>query len=117
MNITTILRKALHEAEKSTHRYKLGAIIFKQGKVISKGFNKTNRGVSYFGRHYWEGSLHAEISAIINAKCNVAGSSLFVARRNSLCARPCVSCLAAIKEAGIKDIFYTNRDVIIKEKL
>lgn len=116
MNIIyKIVKKALQEAEKSTHNYKLGAVIFKNGKIISRGYNKTNRGISPNYGH-WAGSCHAEIAAIIAARTDLKGKSILVARKGRLLARPCTSCRAAIKESGIKNIFYTDGVGVSKER-
>lgn len=107
MNIPRALKLALKASELSEERYKLGAIIFKR-KPISTGFNKTNR--SWSGSHYghWAGSLHAEIAALINARSSVKGASIFVARKHERLAKPCSACMAALKEAGIKTVWYTT---------
>lgn len=105
--LTNIVKIALKEADKSEHNHKLGAVIFKHGKPIAKGYNKTNRGTSTNYGH-WSGSLHAELSAIIHARTSLKGATLVVARRGGGLSRPCNHCLTAIQEAGIKKVFYTN---------
>lgn len=107
---------AVKEAKKSSHAYKLGAVIFKHGKIIARGYNKTNRGVSANYGH-WSGSLHAELAAIISSRTSLKGSSLLVARSTGSMARPCASCMAAIKEAGIKNIYYTTGKGVDKERV
>lgn len=105
--ISRFINVAKELAERSSHNYKLGAVIYKHGKIVSTGYNKTNRGVN---KHYghWSGSLHAELSAIINARTDLTGASIVVARRYGRLARPCTHCLAAIKEAGIKQVWFTD---------
>lgn len=110
-----ILKIASSEAEKSSHTYKLGAVVFKQGKVISRGHNKVNRGVSSHYGH-WAGSLHAELAAIIAARSDLTGTSILVARTGETLAKPCESCMAAIKEAGIKWVWYTDGIGLQKER-
>lgn len=116
MNLHKLLKRAKNEAQKSEHQYKLGAVIFRQGKVIGKGFNKTKRGISNL-RGFWTGSVHAEIAALISTRGNADGSSILVVRHNGRCARPCVACFAALKEAGIKRVFYSNNGFIDMEKV
>lgn len=111
-----MVKTASKEAVKSTHAYKLGAVIFKHGKVIAKGCNKTNRGISANYGH-WAGSLHAELAAIINARTSLKGSSILVARSTGSMAKPCPSCMAAIKEAGIKNVYYTTGKGVDKERV
>lgn len=103
-------------AAKSSHRHKHGAVIFRQGKIISRGYNETKRGVGGL-KGYWSGSLHAEISSIIAANCNISGANLFVVRSGLRNSRPCDRCLAAIKHAGIKKLFYSHNGGIIEEKV
>lgn len=111
-----LLKKSKEVALLSKHRYKHGAIIFKQGKILSTGHNRTERGFSGFP-DYWQGSLHAEVAAIINARTDVRGCSIMVARHNSGNSKPCRACLAAIKAAGIKKLFYTENGELVKGKL
>lgn len=110
------MEKAEKLANLSPHRHKLGAIIARQGKIIGKGWNKVDRGVSLY-EGYWKGSCHAEISALLDAKCDVAGSSIFVVRRNRRLSAPCSTCRAILQEAGIKRAYYFNDGEIVKEKL
>ena len=111
-----IVKVAAEEAAKSSYHYKMGAVIFKQGKVISKGYNDTKRGFSGY-RGYWEGSLHAEIAALVKSRTDVSGCSILVHRRYSGDSHPCNSCMAALKSAGIKNIFYSEAGTLLKEKL
>lgn len=116
MKLKRIALIALNESVKSKHRYKHGAVIFKQGKILSRGFNETHRGISQY-KGYWEGSCHAEIAAIIRAKGGASGSNLLVTRANYRNSRPCDVCMASMKIAGIKNVFYTQDDEIVKERI
>lgn len=110
MKYNTLLKLALKEAAKGNHKQKMGAIIYKNGKIISRGYNKVNRGYSTYNQKYWQGSLHAEISAILNAKDkSLKGASIFVARQNQRLAMPCSKCKTIIKEVGIKFIGFTDK--------
>jgi len=116
MKIKRIADIAEEEATKSHHHYKLGAVIFKQGKVISKGHNDTKRGFSGY-RGFWEGSLHAEIAAIIKSRTDVSGCSILVRRRYGRDSSPCPNCMAAIKGAGLKKVYFYKNDELIVERL
>lgn len=107
---------ALKESLKSKYKYQLGAVITKHGKIISKGHNQVKRGFSVNYGH-WEGSLHAELAAILNARTSLKGTSLFVARSTGGLARPCKHCMAAIKASGIKWIHYTTGVGVDKERV
>lgn len=50
-------------------------------------------------------SLHAEESAILNAKCNVEGCAIYV---YGLCC--CAHCAALIIQSGIKEVYYKLSD-------
>lgn len=88
--------------------HKLGAVIVKGNKIISVGFNKNKTHTK--SNHAWK-RLHAEISAILKAKQDLTGCSIYVYRETKNgdlgIAKPCSSCSAAIKETGIKKIYYT----------
>lgn len=113
MNLQSLIRHACKQASKSIHRHKLGAVIFRKGKIISKGYNKTNRGISDFGG-FWKGSCHAEIAALIHSRCDLRGASIMVMRLNLRCSRPCAPCMAALKEAGLRTVFYHDVNSTLK---
>ena len=96
--------------------HKLGAVIVKGNKIISVGFNKNKTHTK--SNHAWK-RLHAEICAIIKAKQDLTGCSIYVYRETKNGAlglsKPCPSCFAAIKESGIKTMFYTTEHGFIKE--
>lgn len=57
--------------------------------------------------------LHAEVSAIIKANAKI--DTLIVARilqhtNKTAMARPCPVCCEAIRQAGIKKVYFTNKD-------
>lgn len=107
MKLSRLARIAMSEANKSSYHYKLGAVIFKHGKVLSKGFNKVNRGYAKNYGH-WAGSLHAELAAIIAARADLKGTSLLVVRSTGGKSKPCQACMVAMKEAQIKKVYYTD---------
>jgi len=88
-------------------RKKVGALIVKDGTIISDGFNGTPRGFSNDcedanGETYWY-VLHAEANAILKvAKStqNTEGSTLYVTYS------PCKDCSKLIIQAGIKRVVY-----------
>ena len=89
--------------------HQLGAVIVKGNKIISVGFNKNKTHTK--SNHAWK-RLHAELCAIIKAKQDLTGSSIYVYREtkngNLGLSRPCPSCMEAIQEAGINKIYYTT---------
>jgi tRNA(Arg) A34 adenosine deaminase TadA len=68
--------------------------------------------------------LHAEISCLNGIKhlnINFSKVKLYIyrLRKDQPCgmARPCPSCMAAIKDLGIKEIYYTSDEGFVYEKL
>ena len=115
-----VVHSALKEAEKSTERYRIGAVIFKGRKIISKAHNELRHNASIHPKYKrFEFSVHAEQKAIIQARCNLKRCSILVVSINKrgdfLLAKPCKYCQAYLDEVGIKDIYYTTKTGIIKE--
>ena len=68
--------------------------------------------------------LHAEINCINSIRhlnINFSKVKLYIYRiRNDQpfgLSRPCLSCMAAIKDLGIKDIYYTTNDGYVHERI
>lgn len=119
---TKFLNLALEESRKSTyHRIKIGAVIAHGNKVVSKGANLST---SHPIQAYWNrltnrlapaNNLHAEMHALVRAKRlgeSLEGATIYIARldRNdqpNQC-RPCVACMAALENAGIRTIIHTE---------
>ena len=109
----------------------IGCVAVYQGQVIGLGCN-TNKThpVQKFYNRYREPSdtmlpkLHAEISCINQIKhlnINFSTVKLYIYRlRNDPpygMARPCPSCMAAIRDLGIRDIYYTTNEGYSYERL
>lgn len=93
----------------SAKRLKVGAIIVKDHRIISMGYNGTPSG--------WDNTcedennktklevIHAEMNCIQKlAKSNESGenSTMFITHA------PCINCAKAIHGSGIKNVFYKN---------
>jgi deoxycytidylate deaminase len=109
-----MIRIASRQAEKSTHRYKLGAVIVKGGRVLSTGYNEIR-----YSKELQKGSIHAEEAAILKllkAKrlSDLAGADLYVSRIShggySRLSCPCAGCMALIRAVLIKKVIYTTDD-------
>ena len=112
------LKLAEKEANKSNERYKLGCLLIKNGHILGRGFN-INKSHPKYGSGYHD-FLHAEGRAILNAVSkgkNLIDSSALVFRRNSLLAKPCKDCMKLLKKFGIKEVYYTNNQLLKREKL
>lgn len=112
----------------------IGCVAVYQGQVIGIGCNcnKTHPTQKFYNRYnrYRNPSesllpkLHAEINCVNQIKhmdINFSKVKLYVyrIRRDQPfgLARPCPSCMAAIKDLGIRDIYYTTNDGYAYERL
>lgn len=113
---------AKQASQSSTHHSAcVGAVIVNGNYVVSKSSNhqkshtvqhRYDRKTNYYSSF---ANIHAEIGALIKSGRNdVSGCEIYVFREDShglmANSRPCCSCMEAIKDAGIKHIFYTTRD-------
>lgn len=115
----------------------IGCIAVYNGRIIGVGWNteKTHPIQKYYNRYrnadekdnkgiYFKPKLHAEINCINSIKhmdIQFNKVKLYIYRKRSsnptgMC-RPCSSCLAAIKDMGIKNIYYTTDEGYVYEKL
>ena len=99
---------AAREANKSSLRFQLGAVI-KCGKmkVSAYNINKTHR---TFGCGRYQ-TLHAESYCILKAikrGIDLSSSVLYVFRMHGLNSRPCKDCQTLIKRFRIRKVIYTN---------
>ena len=103
---------------------KIGCLIVSGHRIISSGYNsdKTNPIQKKYNRLRFSvetpHKLHAEISALLpllnNKDIDFSKVKIFTYREkadHSLGkSRPCKSCMALIKDLGIKNIYYTTDD-------
>lgn len=121
--------KAKHVAMVSDYpKIHIGCIAVYQNHVISIGCNsnKTHPIQKYYNKYREEScmlpKLHAEINCINQLKhcdVNFHKVKLYIYRigndRPYRMCRPCPSCMAAIRDMGIKDIYYTTNDGFVHE--
>lgn len=96
----------------------LVAAIYKGHRLISVGFNdyrKSHPLQKKYGRDEHSIFLHAELDAILNARTDVRGCTLYIARAKKVqgkwvkgLAKPCFGCSAALEAFGIQQVFYTE---------
>ncbi|MDD4081819.1 MAG: hypothetical protein PHD05_00395 [Sphaerochaetaceae bacterium] len=121
MNISKFLKIAIEESKKSNHRQRCAAVIFKRNKIISKGFNTTQKSIKHFKKKFqrWPGTIHAEVDAIIKAKTDLKRCSILVVRINRngqlRLSKPCQYCQMYLDYIGIRKIYYTTNDATIQE--
>lgn len=100
-------------------QYKVGAILVKDGRILSTGYNGTPPGFINCNEYFSSGKLsreehakfseeaeiHGELNAILFAARNgisIEGSVLYVTLH------PCKHCLKMICAAGIKEVYYAE---------
>jgi tRNA(Arg) A34 adenosine deaminase TadA len=95
---------------KSDHAdYRLGAVVVKKNKILGVGYNrnKTHTKSPHPYRH-----LHAEIDALLGiSHDDLRNAEMYVWRHikngERAMAKPCASCMQAIRVARIRKLYYT----------
>lgn len=109
----------------------IGCVAVYQGNIIAIGCNqnKTHPVQKMYNRYRIQGDnflpkLHAEINCINQLKThniNFSKVKLYIYRigndRPYRMSRPCPSCMAAIMDLGIKEIYYTTNDGFVHETI
>lgn len=126
--------KARHAAMVSDFKnIHVGCVAVYNGNIIGSGcnLNKTHPMQKYYNKYrmnkqenYFSPKIHAEISclnSIRHLNINFSKVKLYIYRirrdQDYGMARPCPSCMAAIKDLGIKNIYYTSNDGFVQEKI
>ena len=123
MNLPKILKVAREASLKSKHiAHRLGCVITdSKGRIYAKGYNsmeKTHPSSATMFR-----TLHAEAATILSIrhKTDFTKLQLFVYREyfdgKPALSKPCEHCLQLIKNYGIKVIWYTTSNGLVKEVL
>lgn len=109
----------------------IGCVAVYQGTIIGIGCNcnKTHPTQKFYNKYRKQSDvmlpkLHAEISCINSIKhldINFSKVKLYIYRIRKDqpfgLSRPCPSCMAAIKDLGIKDVYYTTNDGFVHERI
>ena len=114
-------------------RAQVGCVAVIGNKVVATGFSQQrthpmqdyyNRFRDFHGQKNVSAKLHAEIAALCQIHSlgiDASRVDLYIVRkcksREYGMARPCAACMAAIKEFGIKNLFYSTDDGLVFEKL
>ena len=124
--------KARHVASISDYKKQhIGCVAVYQGQVIGLGCNcnKTHPTQKFYNKYRIKSDnmlpkLHAEISCINQIKhldINFSKVKLYIYRiskdKQFGLSRPCPSCMAAIKDLGIRYMYYTTNDCYSYERL
>jgi deoxycytidylate deaminase len=103
-----IIDICMNEARKSTMLHRHGAIIYRNGEVLSQAHNHR---ASYLCHSF---SCHAEVAAIkaVKNRQQLKNSTLIVVRvgndDNIKLSKPCENCKQFIERSGIKKVFYST---------
>ena len=114
MKLNKKFRMAKQAASLSELNPAIGAAIYRGNKLVSIGCNKKKSHplLANEDRFY---SLHAEMTAILNAKQDLDGCDIFVYREfrhNSqpALAKPCDDCMIVLLDQNLKRCYYTDNN-------
>lgn len=111
-----MLLKAVELAKKNPIKGlpRLSALIYDKKRLVAVGYNSltTHPLQARFRSHPSRIHLHAEVAAIVAAKQNVEGMTMYVARvlknNEPALAMPCIDCQRALAAFNLKDVFWTT---------
>ena len=113
-----VAKHSLHE------RYRIGAIVVKQSRIVSTGVNKLKTHPRQINphTHLYGSSIHAELDASIGISRHLLrGATIYVVRilqngENAM-SRPCGSCMDILRELGIRRVVYSTTNGVEQEIL
>lgn len=99
--------EAIKQCEKSSYKYRMGAVVVYKNKLVGWGYNK----VCCSGSLHYDGR-HAEIEALRDSTARFRkGSTVYVCRINKggniALAKPCYSCEIKMRKIGVKYVWYS----------
>ena len=107
------LVRAMMLATKSRVRFRHGAIIVRNGKVIGVGINRTINPPTVVSDPKQESTVHAEEAALRACrKMDLSNATIYIARIGAfgepMLSKPCERCQRALRARGVKKIYYTT---------
>lgn len=110
MNIDIVKEEAIRQSNKTTYKFRLGAVVFNRHRILGAGYNRVFSRGSYDS----QGNC-AELLAIKKTPSKyLNGAEILVCRVNNSgslgMARPCNRCRKLIAKSGIKRIIYSTPD-------
>ncbi len=117
-----MIEAAIRLAEQNDRypKWKLATIITKGGSVISTGLSSYRNSPKHNEGDGKNCSEHSEIAALrkISPEKDLKGAVAYVARISRggfvSIAKPCEACEAALRDAGIKRVHYTENETTIR---
>ena len=112
------LTLAKKESEKSSFkRFRVGAVLVRKGRVISKGYNRNK---SHSLGSGFAKTLHAEGSTLQDALkqgINPAGAIMYVFRKGGNLSKPCMDCQRHLINFGVNTVIYTDNNEEVRLEL
>lgn len=94
---------------KVSYHHKIGAVVVWKNRPIGFGYNQPNKTHTKSNNNY--STIHAELGAILNAG-DCKGADIYIYREwkdgTLASSKPCQFCQQLLKEAGIKNVYYTD---------
>lgn len=96
---------------KSTHpKHQLGCVLVNKNRIVGVGFNKFKTHTK--SNHAFQ-MLHAEVDALLGQDRSVLkGCDAYVYRETKdgqpAMSKPCQACELALRDAGIRNVYYTT---------
>lgn len=99
-------------AEFSTCKQRHGAVVFRGGRLLGMGFNKSHVNNQWLEGHEFPSTTHAEVAALKHLSDDVVrGSTVYVSRilknGDEAISRPCNKCAMYLIERGVKSVVFT----------
>jgi len=97
---------AVDAAEKADGEFRHGAVVLRDGRVLSQAYNK------HLGSTNSRMSTHAEENALSGVRrCDARGAIMIVVRLNNLgeprLSRPCVRCARISIKLGVRTVYFS----------
>lgn len=111
-----ILRRCMEECEKSSYKFRVGAVVFKGKRILSSGHNGLRSSTIPNKHKTYHNSLHAEQNALLKLDWStLKGASILVLKCSKTAkslsnARPCSMCMKLLSFVGIKNIYFSDVD-------
>lgn len=108
----SFLTKATLLAKTVDYKFRLGAVIVKNGVTLGSGVNMITDHPNFKMLPKNQKAIHAEVAAIkACGKANLNGATIYVARVTAdgaqAMSKPCAACQEELKRRGIKKVYYT----------
>ena len=106
------------QTDNTPKSYRFGTILAKKRKVLSFGVNRPYE-THTRSEHYRFSSIHAELDCIIGVpEKDIRGATMYVFRLSRGgkpgISKPCKHCEELLRRAGIRDVYYLDRNAKIK---